>query len=129
MAARVTEFLTRYAGRPMAWGKDDCSMLLADWWTENHGTDPAAALRETYATEAEKAMVVKRAGGLPRLVASIAASVGARRTQAPRDGDFGVIQYEGSIVAGIRVGLFWAVRSSGGIAFVRDAKVVRAWEI
>lgn len=129
MATGLTDFLMRYAGRPMVWGRDDCSLLLADWWLENHGVDPASHLRGTYATEKEKKLVVFRSGGLIFMVAKIARRAGAKRTDHPRDGSFALIRHNGQVISAIRSGDFWAVRSENGIAFTRDAEMVRAWEI
>jgi hypothetical protein len=126
----VREFLLGYFDRPMTWGVDDCSLILADWWRENHGTDPAATLRGTYSSESEKAAIVVAAGGLVPLVAGLAGLVSAQISAANRDGDFGVIVVRGGgLVSGIRVGRFWGVRSEIGITYTSDARLVRGWSI
>lgn len=123
-------FLLEYLDRPMAWGVDDCSLLLADWWRANHGADPAAHLRGTYSSESEKAAIVDAAGGLVALVAEIASAAGARSSAANEDGSFGVIALgDRVLVSGIRSGRFWAVRSETGIAFTSRAKLLRGWSV
>lgn len=123
-------FLMRYLDRPMTWGQDDCSLLIADWWRANHGTDPAAHLRGTYSTEDEKAAIVDAAGGLVNLVSDIAARAGAQMSAANEDGSFGVVAIgDRVVVSGIRSGRFWAVRSQTGITFTSRAKLLRGWSV
>lgn len=130
MDKRLTEFLMSYSGRPMQWGVDDCSLILADWWKLNHGTDPAAHLRGTYSTEVEKDQIVEKMGGVENLVNSIAQSVGAKKSAANEDGGFGVVSIIGiGHISAIRAGRFWACRSMNGIAFTSRAKLVSGWSI
>lgn len=126
----LRDFLMRYIDRPMMWGVDDCSLLIADWWSANHRHDPALHLRGTYSDEAGKNAVIEKAGGLVELVSKIAADAGAERGAANKDGDFGVIAIRGGgLACAIRSGRFWAVRSETGVAFTSDAKLVRGWSI
>lgn len=126
----ITEFLLHYIGKPMQWGVDDCSLIVADWWRENHGSDPAAHLRGTYSTEAEKVAIVDAAGGLLPLVRGLAGRVSALPMGEPRDGDFAVLGLGKELqVCGIRSGGFWAVRSETGIAFTSAARVLRGWSV
>lgn len=126
----IRNFLLGYFDRPMVWGVDDCSLIIADWWNANHGVDPAERLRGTYSSETEKAAIVDAAGGLVPLVAGLAGLAGAEISAANRDGDFGVIVVRGGgMVSGIRVGRFWAVRSENGIAYTSDARLIRGWSI
>lgn len=133
MNADLTKFLVGYTKRPFAWGTDDCSLILADWWQANHGGhDPAAHLRRAYSTPSEKDQLVAYHGGLLELVSSIAKAAGASETQAPVRGDFGVIcATEGAAEIGgiLSTQKYWACRSLDGIAFIRSPKIVRAWQI
>lgn len=129
MAQELTDFLCEKAEAQFEWGVDDCSLMIADWWRVRHGVDPASHLRGTYSTEAEKIKVVTDAGGLVSLVSSIADRVGAARTAAPMDGDFAVVRVRGRAYCAIRAGGFWAIRGGDGVAFVSEARVVRAWAI
>lgn len=128
MAARLIDFLTRYAERPFVWGQDDCSLFLADWWMEVHGVDPAASLRGSYDSQETCHKVLFWRGGLVCVVSGLAKTVGAVRTRNPQDGDFAVIRVRNKVVGAIRVGEFWAVRNEQ-IGFVSDARVLRAWSI
>lgn len=126
----IRQFIDRYLDRPMQWGVDDCSLILADWWVFCHGADPAAHLRGTYQTEEGKAGIVEAAGGLAALVSDVASHAGARRSAANADGDFAVLRLpDRNVVCGIRVGRFWAVRSETGIAFTSAARVIKGWSI
>lgn len=126
----LRDFLLGYLDKPMVWGQDDCSLLIADWWRSNHGVDPAAHLRGTYSTEEGKAAIVEAAGGIIDLVTGIASGVGARQSAANEDGSFGVVAVgERTVVGGIRAGRFWAVRSATGIGFTSRAKLLRGWAI
>lgn len=126
MAARLEEFLSGYIDRPFEWGRDDCSLFLADWWQFNHGIDPAAHLRGTYDCEGQKDVVVARHGGILRLVSGIADSVGAQRCFSPAFGAFGIIEPG---VGGIYAGDFWAFRTWDGVGFSKEAKPWRIWSI
>ena len=127
MATRLGNFLQRYTDRPFAWGADDCSLFLADWWQEIHGVDPAAHLRGTYSDEAGKAAIVMAAGGIVNLVAGIAARAGAsvrmRHSEIIPE-DFAVIAPG---VGAIWDGQFWVGRSVIGLTFTSDATIWRAW--
>lgn len=128
--ADLRTFLLQYLDKPMQWGVDDCSLILADWWALNHGTDPAAFLRGTYANEDGKRQVVDAAGGLVALVGKVATDAGAERTSAPREGDFGVVRVgEVAYAAICAPGGFWAIRSPTGITFTRDVRLLRAWSL
>lgn len=126
----LRDFLMSYIDKPMQWGVDDCSLLIADWWLTNHGVDPARSLRGAYSDETGKATIVEAAGGLVPLVAGIAASVGAEQCAANKDGDFAVLALPSHTAScGIRCGRFWAVRSETGIAYTSQARVIRGWAI
>lgn len=126
MAAQLVEFFSRYRGRPFLWGKDDCSLFIADWWREKHGDDPAAHLRGTYSTEVEKARIVRDAGGLLALVSGIAEAVGASQIEKPVTGCFAVIEPG---VCAIYAQGFWVVRSETGLAFNKEAQALRMWSV
>lgn len=125
MAQELTDFLARYTDRQFQWGADDCSLFLADWWAYRHGVDPAAHLRGAYATEAEKAEIVRQAGSLVLLVEDLAERVGAKvRTGPAQPGDFAVIAPG---VGAIFTGGYWVARGEAGLSFVSKAKVWRKW--
>lgn len=124
------EFLERYMGRPMQWGIDDCSLMLADWWNENHGVDPASHLRGTYCDEDGKSEIVEKSGGLVSLVEYIASRVGARPISVIEVGCFGVISFGcGREFSAIRADGAWAIRSETGITITKRGEFVRIWSI
>lgn len=135
MQKKLIAFLRESAARPFAYGSDDCSLWLADWWRENHGVDPADWLRGAYATADEKDALLARHRGLQRLVSACAKRVGAERTHTPATGDFGLIVVEGRPYGAIctgsaGAGLFWAVRAiEPGVVFISNPRILRAWSI
>lgn len=130
MSDALTRFLVARTGRPFAWGVDDCALMVADWWRDRHGIDPAAALRGTYASADEKRAVVEAAGGLAALVGRLAEAAGAMPAGDPGRGDFGVIRVGGHEAAGIMSSdRYWAVRAPDGVSFWRSPDVLTAWGI
>jgi hypothetical protein len=127
----LQSFLSCLARRPFAWGECDCSLIIADWWCLNHGVDPAAHLRGTYASEAECDALLAREGGRLALVAKLAASVGAVRTDCPRSGDFGIVaagEIE-DLPAIMAPDGKWAAKSLKGLIALTPERVVAAWSI
>lgn len=129
MAQRLDEFIARHVDVPFVWGKADCALFLADWWRENHGTDPASHLRGAYSTEIEKSDIVSRGGSLVLLVDRICTNIGARevfRHSEIKPGDFGIIAPG---VGAIFTGEYWAARAETGLILTQRARVWRVWSI
>ena len=126
----LAEFLALRARRPFAWGRDDCCLLLADWWLAVHGVDPAADWRGTYASESECTALLARSGGLLRLVARTARRSGAKRIATAEPGAFGVARHQGLHIAGIVApdGKF-ASRSARGLICFSPARMAALWSI
>lgn len=134
MQRQLIEFLHSRAGRPFAYGADDCSLFLADWWRRVHRVDPAAELRGRYRDEASKDARLREERGLQRLVARLARSAGSHRVTEPVLGDFGLIAKDGKPYGAICAGkagslMCWAVRSETGIAMLSNPRVLQAWAI
>lgn len=129
MAKRVDEFISRYVDAPFVWGQSDCALFLADWWQENHGSDPASHLRGTYSTEAGKSDIVSARGSLALLVDDICRSISAREISIHAElkpGDFGIIAPG---VGAIFTGEYWAARSEMGLVLTQRARIWRVWSI
>ncbi len=131
----LTRFLTSRASPAQHLG-DECSLLLiADWWKDVHGVDPAADIRGAYRNEAEKTQLIEARGGVLELVTALAASAGAADvpiTEYPQRGDFavvGVLGHDRQLGAIHSGGRLWALRTEAGIGFLRRLVVVRAWRI
>lgn len=130
----LTSFLIAKSSRPFEWGRDDCSLMLADWWLRVHGTDPADWLRGAYGTAEQKDAVLLQHRGLQRLVTRIAREAGAMRTASPNTGDFGLIAVGGRPYGAICTGRVtgkacWAARSETGVTFLTNPRILRAWSI
>ncbi|MCS0501627.1 DUF6950 family protein [Ancylobacter mangrovi] len=130
MTADLPAFLRRMASEPFAWGRFDCALTVADWWLANHGHDPAARLRGTYATREECRAVLVREGGLLRLVGRLAAATGASRLYEARPGAFGIVRQRDEHLAMICTpGMRWAAKSESGIVAVAHPHLVAMWSV
>ncbi|SHF05748.1 hypothetical protein SAMN02745157_1535 [Kaistia soli DSM 19436] len=127
----LVTFLADLARRPFRWGECDCSLIIADWWRVNHGVDPAAHLRGTYADEPACEALLAREGGRRALVTRLATSVGALPTDTPSPGDFGVVS--GGVVTEMPAIMTpdgkWAVKSRRGLIVFAPAEINASWRI
>lgn len=125
----VFEFLRAEAANSLVWGQSDCAIFASEWWRVSRGVDPAAPLRGTYGSAAECAAVLREGGGLVAVCDALCLAVGARRTDAPRLGDLGVIALPNGIeMAAISTGVLWGVRTRRGTAEVRASRRA-AWRL
>lgn len=123
MTESLGGYIQRTIDTPWEWGVCDCTMWVADWVLSQTGIDPAAALRGTYATEAEAEALV--AGDLAGVVDAQGVLT---RTDAPRPGDVGVITVSGREVAAILTENGWAFRQFDGIGVIRTDPAA-AWAL
>lgn len=122
MVEGLTAYVSRTMALPWSWGRQDCTMWVADWCRERWGRDPALAFRDRYSTEAEADALTAQG-----LVATISPFLSwLRVTEAPEDGDIGVIEVGGRETAAIRFGGRWAFRTPRGIGEA-DAQAIIAW--
>lgn len=125
---RLGAFLSGVAARPFAWGGADCMTTAADWVLCRRGVDPAAEWRGSYASERGAARILARAGGLEALVMRTAFACGLEQTDAPRPGDVGVVDCGGRLVASIKTGIGWAVKTPAGL-WVARMPFRQAWRV
>lgn len=138
MAEVLTEYLEREAARPSAfWGERDCYMFVCNWVRLTTGLDPATRYRGKYSTELGCLRLLKRDGGLEKIMDASFASIGLGRTDVAIDGDAVLIQApaleRGRIVrdakaAAIRLGRRVVAMSPEGMLFL-DAPVLAAWRV
>jgi hypothetical protein len=111
-------------------GGDDCTTFCASWILRRHGFDPAAAYRGTYASKEGADAVVDLAGGLAPFADKLLTPNGFARTDAPQDGDVGVVLApvgsDFAEVSAIRFGPLWAVLGPRG-ASAKALQHVAAW--
>ena len=67
--AQLAQFLDRRKS-PFAWGVNDCCLFAADWVLRRTGVDPAEALRGRYDSESGAQALLRRKGGLARVVSA-----------------------------------------------------------
>ncbi|ODN69558.1 DUF6950 family protein [Methylobrevis pamukkalensis] len=123
--ARVQDFAARQGRIAARWGVSDCSIRLGDWTREAAGIDAAAPVRGTYDSALTCARLLRREGGLDRLVARLMAGAGFCPTDEhdlPGVGAVGVIGLPGRLFhqwgasATARTGSCSAGMASTGIA-------------
>jgi hypothetical protein len=128
---RLSAFLAALGRKPMAWGEDDCCLMLANWAMALGRPDPAAHLRGRYTTERGCARVLRREGGVLAVVADCASRAGLREVSAPQIGDVGVVEADTArgvrATGGICLGRRWATRGDGIV--VAERRVLRAWSV
>ena len=122
---------------PFRWGGvggEDCLTLLGRRTEDRIGVDPAARYRGTYASEIGAARIVKAAGGMVPLVASVAEPFGFARVQAgqEQDDDIAVVRVPSALtgklaeIGAIRFGRLWLMIAQGRDGGNGGFKVTRA---
>lgn len=125
--ARVQTYLRATAGLPWVWGCSDCMMWSAGLVFDVTGHDPAADLRETYATEAEAADVVRAEGGYLKLMTRRLRGVLTRDDEA-RWG-VGLVRHETFGRAACIVADGRAVLKTDSGAMPSDAALIARWRV
>ena len=117
-------------------GGEDCLTLLGRRTEDRIGVDPSARYRGTYASEIGAARIVKAAGGMVPLVASVAEPFGFARVQAgqEQDDDIAVVRTPSALtgrlaeVGTIRFGRLWLMIGEHGFK-VTQAEPVAVWRL
>ncbi|MBO9194321.1 hypothetical protein J5277_09410 [Rhizobium sp. 16-449-1b] len=113
---------------------DDCTMFCASWVEELTGTDPAADIRGTYRDAAGAHRIIDAAGGLVQFARGRLEPLGFVPTDAPVDGDLGVVRAPAgmgdgmTLVSAIRFGPLWAILAPAGV-IARKLEHVAAWRL
>ena len=118
-------FIARTAPERFVWGVNDCALWAAALVAEQTGTDPAQALRGTYATWRECRLIQMRAGGLLALSRRLMAA-----HEAGADGDgVCVVRTGGRVLAGIISGGRVFLKSDPGVISPHDCDILERWAI
>jgi len=118
-------FISRTAPERFVWGVNDCALWAAAFVGEQTGTDPARALRGTYATWRECRLIQMRAGGLLALSRRLMAA-----HEAGADGDgVCVVQTGGRILAGVISNGRVFLKSDPGVISPADCGILERWAI
>ena len=110
----LDEYVAATVEQPWQWGKQDCTIWVADWCSARWGIDPAARYRGRYSDEQGMAALIS--GGL---LATVAPEIALPHKDAPDEGDIGVIEVAGRQVAAIWSGAHWMFRTPRGVSFAR----------
>lgn len=135
----MKDFIAEGGLVPWRWGEHDCTIRPADWVLERRGLDPAFSFRSAYATAEECRALLKREGGLVRLVSRAMAECGLAETAAPVLGDVGIVSapiaVRGRRVLNAPVGAIcagdgqWAVLLENQGYGVGEATPLAAWSV
>lgn len=122
---RAADYIARTRGLPFEEGRTDCALWAASFWAEITGTDPAAALRGTYATAFERRRIVMAAGGLERLCRKLMAGF--------RDGEteegICVARVEGATICGILSGGRLFLKTGRGVFSPARFTLLAGWGV
>lgn len=114
---------------PFAWGAHDCALFAADAVQAQTGTDPAAGLRGTYATQAGAARVIKKRGGL-QAIATAALGAPLPSPLLARAGDVGLVTtHDGTQALAVCHGAYWLAPGPEGLCPVTLRSATVAWRV
>lgn len=130
MAARLADYLANLdRSRPA-----HCGAFLCGWVAEATGQHPAPGVGDL--TTHQWARLLRRSGGLVRLLSERGAQRGATLTKAPQPGDVGVVmaptcERRGRVrpVCAIRTAKGWAIWSGTGGLMAAPVQALRAWRV
>lgn len=126
----LSDYLVALAGRRWQWGQTDCLLILSDWIMVRRGVDPGARWRGTYSTEAECRVLLRREGGIRRLLSGALEAHGIKRTTMAAAGDVGLVRPVRELVGGICAAPDrWAVLTRGKGVVIAPMRSVGTWTI
>jgi hypothetical protein len=117
--------------RPFAWGVHDCATFVADWVRALHGTDPLAAWRGSYDSEAGFDALVAPAGGLAGFVAGVATAQGFPSCPPAfvQRGDVALVRLGNEECLGLVDAKHVAVPTLAGIRLAPRSAILQAWAV
>ncbi|WP_051228386.1 DUF6950 family protein [Pleomorphomonas oryzae] len=125
---RLRDYVGQFVGKPVTWGTDDCSAMVAAWVAQETGV---AVPLPVYASRGEAGALIAAAGSLTAIWDRLAADVGLMETGLPEIGDVGTIKTA-------RFGEVGVIFLANGVAYWREEKgvtlfpyrsFIRAWRI
>jgi len=129
--ARLAEFIQGAQKRPFVWGEFDCCLFAADWVMVATGVDVAADLRGKYKSETGAARVIKKYGGIERMVDDLLAPYGAIKLPIAkaRRGDVCLLDTPLGEALGVCVGERIACATFNGVAMAPMRSAQAVWMI
>lgn len=124
----LAEFIQGAEKRPFLWGEFDCCLFAADWVLACTGVDVAIELRGKYKSGTGAARVIKKYGGIERMVDDLLAPYGVIKppiTKARR-GDVCLLDTPLGDALGVCCGERIACATFNGVAMasLRSARAV-----
>lgn len=127
---RLAVLLENRRAAPLTWGTHDCCLFAADAIEAITGSDPAAAYRGLYTSQAE-AEVIQGERGLEGLVADVLATFGAPECPLAhiQRGDVVLAVLGNEPLLGVSIGARISVPGVDRMVFLPMSAAVRAWAI
>jgi hypothetical protein len=119
------------ASEPMIWGCDDCCQFVRAIVLDCGGPDIMAGI-PAYECEKVAKRMIKKKGGMVRMVMKQAKAIGARELTFPFASDglvVGLVATPQGPALSIRVNNRWTVRAHNGVCIYEPHAAVMAWEI
>lgn len=129
---RLAAYVEAASERPFSWADADCCRWAAGAVELITGVNPMGTLLLAYSDQAGAEGLIKRGGGLARLVAGAAGSHGWPEIEprTARSGDLGLVSTPEGPAAAIAFGWTWIVKGRGiGVAQVPLRAALRAWSV
>lgn len=123
----LSQFIAEHSARPFAWGRSDCLLFMCDWVVEQTGRDPASEWRGRWLSGVAAIEILADLGGLEAAARAAFEREGFAQTDAPNDGDCGIVLLKRPVCA-IHIAGRWAAKGHRGVA-VTPAPVLVAWSL
>jgi len=134
--AKLALFVEEKRNQPFVWGENDCALFTCDWIIILTGADCAAELRGRYRTALGASRLLRRFGGLERLIEGNAEEFGWKEipVRAAQRGDIVIAFLPENRAAmpcavGVVVGAKAVFAGTAGIVFVPLLQCARAWRV
>lgn len=126
---RNIEFVQHESEKPFEWAVTDCCATAFRWVETVSGRHPLDAYGRRYHSEAEARLWIEAAGSLLRLVRTILAAAGLKKTGRPVPGDVGIVQFEGRVFLAILTPNGWFSRDFDGLIMAPANAFRVAWRV
>ena len=128
-ATNLQAYVDAVAGKPVAYGVDDCTMWSARWVERVTGFPVPT---RPYRSKSEALALIAAAGGLVNIWTDALDAIGIfERYDMPRLGDVGIIDTHlfGQVGVIVADGGFVLWRATEGVSVLRPRKFVKVWSI
>lgn len=127
---KLNEFIEARRATPFEWGKNDCSLFVADAIMAMTGIDVAKELRGKYSTEIGAYKIISEYGEIEDVVEALGCPIKLFKSSVATlaRGDIALVVLEGNKRAiGINLGRNVAFTGKNGLEFVSIRQCVKGW--